>query len=326
MKDITLDQATFSRKKAIALVEEIEPRFSQIVRYILQDFPYRTPKGFVKWEEIAKMLAFYCQMMHDESFKHQDVATTAQTYLALKWMQEKGPLYAISNELMKAFLATEILNKAGVLSNIPVVTPTLMLLIPDNALPSPEGGSIDHLVIGFREHSKLSQVEREAFNKQKYDFDFDKILFVGCCDTKQTVWFSNIGINKAGKVYFDKSRSLGASALSPQDGKFTEDLRSLALQVLLAIAYTPDLLSEGGESSSKPHSKSHNKEKQTLYPRWLGKNYKRPEGYRVRSLQGTHSSPRAHWRKAHPRWQPCGKGRQERKYVWIEPIKVNFEK
>lgn len=321
----TFDEPQLSRKKAIADIQASEPKFDKVFKDIFEEFPYRTPKGFVKWDEIVGLLSFCYIGMHNGYLEIQDTATVTQMSLLLRWMRDSAPVYAISNELLRAFEATEILSKAGVLSNIPVVIPTLMLLLPNNALMSPEGGCIDHLVVSYQEYSSLKGKDKSVFDRHRYQFDFEKILFVACCNTKQTVWCTNIGINAKGEIYLD-NQSLGANEMSAEDSKFVEGLRSLALQVLLAIAYTPDLLSEGSESDSKLPSKSHKPQKtKFLYPRWLGKDYKRPDGYRVRSLRGTHSSPRAHWRKAHPRWQPCGKNRQERKFVWIEPIKVNFK-
>jgi hypothetical protein len=47
--------------------------------------------------------------------------------------------------------------------------------------------------------------------------------------------------------------------------------------------------------------------------------------YQIRArkpAQGSHASPRPHWRRGHIRHQPCGSGRVQRKIVWIEPVFV----
>jgi len=41
-----------------------------------------------------------------------------------------------------------------------------------------------------------------------------------------------------------------------------------------------------------------------------------------RGGNGTHASPRLHWRRGHVRRQPYGTGRGQRKLIWIEPVLV----
>jgi len=54
-------------------------------------------------------------------------------------------------------------------------------------------------------------------------------------------------------------------------------------------------------------------------PNIVGKFYTPPK----HAPQGTHASPRMHWRRGHFRHQPFGPGRQERKVIWLEPMLVS---
>lgn len=63
--------------------------------------------------------------------------------------------------------------------------------------------------------------------------------------------------------------------------------------------------------------------KQIIVPQVIGEGYK-PKVIRNYESQGTHASPRTHWRSGHWRQQPYG-SKEEPKYktLWIEPILVN---
>lgn len=92
-------------------------------------------------------------------------------------------------------------------------------------------------------------------------------------------------------------------------------MRSIALQCLLAMTYRPDLLSTEELPSTHRRPLRPGQQDTVRHPRWLGKDYRRPKAV---SKGGFHASPRKHWRKSHWRRVPIGKGRLERKWVWIE--------
>jgi hypothetical protein len=60
-----------------------------------------------------------------------------------------------------------------------------------------------------------------------------------------------------------------------------------------------------------------------ILPRDLGAGYKIP--IRRTGAQGTHASPRLHWRRGRFRPQRIGEGRAEVKTIWIEPTLVGME-
>lgn len=315
----------FNRSEMLKIFENVAPEQLEALKLIKRNFPYRTPKGYMRWDEMARLLAF-AQTTDPEG---QDMASKICLAILKFWLSKNAPLYCISNELLRAFQETSVLDKSRLLAGLPVNIPVLILLLPDNAIITPEGSALDYLAIYVREHSKLSPSERATFDSKKYNFEFDKVLFIGTCDKSQNMWCSNVGLAEDGRVFIDGRNQLGTHQLSEADNVFVNELRSLAIQVLLAIAYTPDLLSDDSlDSTQKTKHKRHQAkgEPAVRHPRWLGKNYKRPTTYRARTTTGTHSSPRTHWRSGHARWQACGKGRQERKFVWIEPIQVNVGK
>ena len=63
--------------------------------------------------------------------------------------------------------------------------------------------------------------------------------------------------------------------------------------------------------------------KQIIVPRVIGEGYK-PKVIRNYDPQGTHASPRTHWRRGHWRQQPVGARKDPKhKTIWVEPVLVN---
>jgi hypothetical protein len=89
---------------------------------------------------------------------------------------------------------------------------------------------------------------------------------------------------------------------------------------LLVVLNTRSSLIEYG-SCERPQRFKHGRirKREIWSPNLIGSQY-RPTP--AAESQGTHASPRIHWRRGHIRKQPHGPGRIERKLIWIEPVLV----
>lgn len=105
------------------------------------------------------------------------------------------------------------------------------------------------------------------------------------------------------------------SNLTGDQSQVMAHLARLALGLLLVMDASPRLVSKG-----EPRMRSPKPGKREIWtPNILG------IGYRTKSEtpgDGSHSSPRMHWRRGHFRSQPVGEQRLERKTIWIEPTLV----
>lgn len=90
---------------------------------------------------------------------------------------------------------------------------------------------------------------------------------------------------------------------------------TLLLNLLLAISMRPELVERDGK---RVRTIKNGPAREEWTPNWIGRTYRvqRADG------DGTHASPRLHWRRGHYRRQPCGTGRKEHKIIWLEPCLV----
>lgn len=108
------------------------------------------------------------------------------------------------------------------------------------------------------------------------------------------------------------------SNLNASQSETVNRLAKLALGLLLAMDARPQLLTEGA-----PRLRSPKPGKREIWtPNILGASYRTPSGI---AGEGSHASPRLHWRRGHFRRQAHGVGRLERRTIWIEPTLIGKE-
>jgi hypothetical protein len=135
---------------------------------------------------------------------------------------------------------------------------------------------------------------------------------------------SGLTADAEGHLY-DSGKILSAEDMSAGEISDANRMKKIALQCLLALAYSPELLDDpGGASPGAKVTSQHRKQNKaaTRSPRWLRPQVTPP----VRRLQqgGSHASPRPHWRSAHERRVPVGpREKNARKVVRIGPTWVN---
>ena len=103
------------------------------------------------------------------------------------------------------------------------------------------------------------------------------------------------------------------------DKEVTDRLSALMLKLLVVLNTRPELVEHG--QCVRPERIKHGRVKhhELWSPNLIGWRY---EAAVERGGNGTHASPRLHWRRGHIRRQPHGPGRGQRKLVWIEPVLV----
>lgn len=275
----------------------------------------------MKWELIEGLIATFGVTDANEYLKDNDQASYFHWHRLGLWVNKKAPLYCIDREIFKALNGTETENKKELLKDLPTPIPTLMMLLPQGSIVSPEGGELDYLLIHVsdREHPEWSYAPGLPYLATECPI----VIQAMGIDTKRTTWFFGIGFDRTtGEVQPDR-RDVGKQETNEADSQFLDRMRSLTLQILLLLAYQPELI-EVPQQSKKRHPKAKSKgqrKSEFANPRWIGKGYKHPV---ARSNgTGTHASPRTHWRIGHWRSQACGEKYQDRKILWIKPTIIN---
>jgi hypothetical protein len=307
----------------VALVERNSPPLLEKVRAAR---PYKIPKGFLNWRSLPVFIAGVA-LLRDQP--GQDFAQQTVFYRLTLWLIQDAPLYCMSQSLLEAFTHTDILDRQDLLQGLEAPIPTFMLLLPSNMLKTPADHAVELMVVHI---SDRLYPERSMGRSKELDIDLhclehekEMLIHCGVKDVMGCVWLAVMGWGTDGVLHLD-NRWSGGSPSEPGDLEFLNTLRSLTLQVIMALQYQPELLNEG-EPPAQPKGFSRPKQTEPNYriPRWLGKNFQPKTNAIVSSSTGTHASPRTHWRKGHLRQVAIGEGRSDRKVVWIQPVLVNSD-
>jgi hypothetical protein len=118
-------------------------------------------------------------------------------------------------------------------------------------------------------------------------------------------------------IIVDESNYADQSPVSGGVAKNPLAFRNIVLNSLLVMLARPELVEHDGHRV-RTMKKGKDPAREEWTPNWLGRTYRiqRADG------DGTHASPRLHWRRGHFRQQPCGAGGKERKTIWLEPVLV----
>ena len=128
----------------------------------------------------------------------------------------------------------------------------------------------------------------------------------------------NASIKQAGSLSRDWSpnaESMGGLVPNDVEATALNRARIIVANLFLALEVRPELVERNGQ---KVRTIKNGPTREEWTPNWIGRTYRvqRADG------DGTHASPRMHWRRGHYRRQPCGAGRKEHKIIWLEPCLV----
>ena len=324
MKAMILDPNNLNRNRTLIAFEKVN---KDLLRQIRADRTYKMPPNYINWQTLSGIVALVLSTCQPE-YARADVSAFLHSYRTALWFAQNAPIYCLTPELIEAFDRTDALHKPGILAGWQPSLPTFMLAIPKGLICTPDGGQVDYLTISCSdsEHpewnqAKWKQVKIEPFNLKHH-------LYFQICtvDSNETVWTSGTAIGFDGTLIYDETHSIGKSVMSPADREFVGRIRNLVINILLALEFSPSLLTDVTENETKEKNKGFaiaRTSSVARYPRWLGKNYQ------TRSVlsaeKKTHSSPCSHWRRGH--WRVLESGEDKRwkqtKRVWIEPVLVN---
>lgn len=323
MNPIILDPNNLNRNQTLKAFEKVN---KDLLKQIRAHRTYKMPANYIDWQILSGIAAFAlstCEL----DYAKVDVSAFIHSYRTALWFAQDAPIYCLTPEIIEAFHQTDALHKPGVLSGWQPSLPTFLLAIPKGLICTPEGGIIDYLTVSCSDsdhpewnRSKWRHVEIEPFNLKHN-------LYLQICtvDSHETVWTSGTAINFDGALIYDQTSSIGKHLLSADDKDFIQRIRNLIINVLLALEFSPSLLTDVTETETRTKKGFAIDRPSSVarFPRWLGKNYQSKSV--LSTGNATHSSPCIHWRRGHWRVLQSGEGKRWRntKRLWIEPVLVN---
>ena len=306
------------------MVEESQPELVETVRAR----PYKMPRGYITWAHLSALVAMYLAVVK-AGIGHRsqdDISTEIVGLRMTQWFLQDAPLYCLSTDLLRAFESADLSNVFELFQDFETSLPTFLVALPNNAVRTEEGSALSFLCVHVseRDRPELSTAEGYGLEVPYIDHDGPMHVHLSSMDNVGVTLISGLTIDSEGQLY-DSGRILNAQELSSSDLSDVTRMKKIALQCLLALAYSPELFDEPAASTSVTKGTSgHRKQKRPLArsPRWL-RPHSVPSAGRSRQ-GGSHASPRPHWRSAHERRVPVGpRAKNERKVVKIRPTWVN---
>lgn len=308
------------------VIEEAQPELVAIVR----SRPYLMPKGYISWQQLSTIVAVQMALIKEGPgiMARQDLATAITAFKLTQWFLQDAPLYCLSLDLLRAFEQADLSNLYELFRGFETNLPTFVIALPDNAVRTSEGAALCYLCVHVadKNYPELSEAEGYGIKVPYLPHDGDKNIHLSAIDSSCNTWVSGLTADRSGKL-FDSGNILSAP-MSLDDLSDAGRMKKIALQCLLALAYSPELNGEIEESknigSLAKTTKRHQPQQKpkARQPRWLKQQHsptirRPPQG-------GTHASPRPHWRAAHERRVPVGpRELGGRKLVRIGPTWVN---
>lgn len=207
-----------------------------------------------------------------------------------------------------------------------------VLVLPKGSLTHPKSGEVAVIV-----YSRIKKgIHRppifiggkNQFPEADCIHDFFSIVGIITEDPDPS-WFAAVltpekaPVVKIGQLFYENTsphldiNSVYDEVMTEEDDKFVEKIGALVFGVLLALTIRPDLLTKEELLKSIPGKKG-GFFREFWSPNVIGKHYITKTIFG----EGTHASPRLHWRRGHFRQQVCGSHLALRKTIWIEPVWV----
>ncbi|WP_414755577.1 hypothetical protein [Anabaena sp. CCY 9910] len=281
---------------------------------------YRIPKNYLQWHELASLVA----LMAEEHENHKlDLAQRFAGHRHALWMVQDAPIYCLDKDLQQLFSQTDVGDESAIFKDLITHLPihSLMLLLPNGGVRSPDGSCVDYLNIHCSDvnHQEWSTGEKYGLKVKYLAHEHDTNIHFGAIDTQGTVWFSGWGINADGKLE-QRDGNLGRTKMVDLDKKFLRDLRNIVMQSLMFLSFEQTGIETVTYKETIGHGFATQEPKERcFYPRWLRLQEKSQVSI---DKGGSHASPSPHWRRGHWRRSAVGEGRVDRKWNWIQPVFV----
>lgn len=281
------------------------------------------PAGYLTAQQLGLRLAVaVSSAAASKEYGADDPVTMVHGAIAENIIQLQVPVWWIGKDLVEALQATDL--PPGLrFADVPYPLPSFALILPRGLIKDGEGGDVEYI------QCNVTPVEE--------DLKYHRGLFT----VSTMVSFNPAGApSKPGPAYHNTEflddaivqafqginerpiLSYGYAEHVDGDTDMVKRIARVAISASFLLASRPDLVEAQENPIRRVRSSLHGGGKVPLQSlRWLGRTYRTIRPSPVPG-QGTHASPRLHWRRGHWRDQRIGEGRKQRKIVWIQPVLV----
>lgn len=281
---------------------------------ITHTLKYRSPRGYAPWDDLISRLSFIEATTRPNALtglpgipKVDAEVGSIAAFALLK----KTPAVYVTRELLDALMATDM---PSVPDDMPVVLPAVSFMLPEGVVPTELPGEyIRAITVTHFPKEYVTNLPPNAGNV---------VLRSAALSTDDTFYQGGV-TSIAGSNGFI-SISSGTKDRSPALASLMNAcirLEALAVNLMLILTYKAGMLTTDSSCSgqAKGFKKADDSTNTFLPISWLGKSFR---SRRSTPRGGTHATPQAHWRKGHWHTIRFGKGLQQSRIDWYQPIFV----
>lgn len=281
---------------------------------------YRSPAGYYNWREHLVTLSaesLYAAEGHPLAAWSRTYGTSKSIgVIAYAALREKAPAVYVTAELVEALRQTDA---PPIPDDLPSVLPAVHFMLPLGAFPTEVDG---HSVYAIT----VERCGRDNITNPTPGLGSVVFRLVGN-STEREGYTSVVG-SKAGEYgveFFHDKQALDVLPQTKGVLDVCKQMEALAINLMLLLAYKPDMLQDDPHGSGVPRGFQTAKEqKRHILPTtWLGKNFTAKRREAAAKPVGSHASPQAHWRRGHWHTVRYGKGKEQRRVDWFQPVYVN---
>jgi hypothetical protein len=263
---------------------------------------YAVPGGYGSPKKAAACLATHLGLAQETEL---DKSASAIFFIADGLVQHNVPTYWASRDIVEASAATDLPAELC-FSELKLPLPAILFMLPENAIKAP--GTEGLSWIGFSEFPEGAVGFGSGNSTTAYSMVLRRDEPLSQNEDKVAFYQSPV------------DGSDWSSFLTTEDTGVHRLLTKIGVNLLMIMSSRPEL-SEVGTPVESPLTPDGRRPDNKLWsPNWIGRTYRHASRAEP---DGTHASPRMHWRRGHWRHQPCGPNRSERKDIWIEPCLVS---
>lgn len=246
-------------------------------------------------------------------------AATNSVHAALRWYGAGMPSFFVAREFYDAVRQTEIPSDFD-FKEMEWPFEAYTFVLPRNVLfyRGEEVPFISVAVCKGREViTDIGKIEGGEYNKLIISTSFGRAYFAPSFHLDHLDKFYNMDKDD----FFEMSKVTAERDPDAEfnDASFVLTLLKIALKLTVAMEAVPEQVTKGSKLKTTRCKKNAREVTEVWSPNVIGERFKVEQ---KNNAEGSHASPRMHWRRGHFRRQFFGKGRAERRTVWIRPMIV----
>lgn len=304
-------------KEAVAFFEKHLPLNWKVAypRVYSEVSDYHSPKGLAGWLMTSSILSALGQLQHPD--KKSAAAIQEGIVAVFQFAQRNSlPQFFIGREILEAILQTDV-PKDLAWWEVKFPFKAGFLYIPRGSIISPLGAQVQYIGWAFLEPEDFDPSAGQTGCALQIAIKVDDSI--GSTYTKVIDSTRDKDLFDLRMESMDPSQDPYAIPMTEDEDLFMVRMMRLTISLLMLPSAREELWEK--ERRDKVVRKG-DRVKEFWTPNYIGRKWR---ALREQSLGGTHSSPRAHWRRGHYRNQKHGKDYKMTKLIWIEPTLVMGE-